>query len=66
MSTILTEQEVKSTLDIKAYPGKWKKAIEFAKSKNDDKLFWTNARQHFIELGGAMKFQKEDNAKRVF
>lgn len=54
--TILTEQEVKSSLDIKGFPGKWRKALEYARSK-DPIMFWTNTRQYFLELGGLFKWQ---------
>jgi hypothetical protein len=57
MATILTEQEVKFSLDIKGFPGKWQKALIYARSKNDEGLFWTNARQYFLELGGLFKWQ---------
>lgn len=57
MVTILTEREVKNSLDIKAFPGKWSKALGHARSQGDEKGFWTNARQHFLELGGLFKWQ---------
>lgn len=57
MGTILTEKEVKSSLDIKAFPGKWNKAVDFARSCNNEKMFWTNTRQCFLELGGQFKWQ---------
>lgn len=57
MDTVLTEKEVKSTLDIKGFPGKWNKALEHAKGCNDEQMFWTNARQAFLELGGQFKWQ---------
>lgn len=57
MATLLTEKEVKTTLDIKGFPFKWKKALEYAGSQNDEKGFWGNARQYFLELGGQFKWQ---------
>lgn len=57
MNIQLTEKEVKSTLDIKGFPGKWGKAIEYARSRNDESMFWSNARQYFLELGGLFKWQ---------
>lgn len=55
--TTITEKEVKSNLDIKSFPGKWSKAIQYARGRNDDKMFWTNARHHFLEIGGQFKWQ---------
>lgn len=57
MNTILSEKEVKSTLDIKGFPGKWSKALGYAKGQSNESLFWTNARQYFLELGGLFKWQ---------
>lgn len=57
MNTQLTENEVKRTLDIKGFPGKWGKAINYARSMNNEEMFWTNARQYFLELGGLFKWQ---------
>ncbi len=54
---MLTEKEVKTTLDIKGFPGKWSKAIEYARSKTAAVAYWSNARQHFLELGGQFKWQ---------
>lgn len=55
--TTLTEKEVKNNLDTKGFPGKWNKAIEFARTQNDIIMFWSNARQCFLELGGQFKWQ---------
>lgn len=57
MDIILTEKEVKSNLDINSFPGKWNKAINYARDKKDPLMFWTNVRQHFLELGGLFKWQ---------
>ncbi len=57
MQTILTEQEVKAVLDIKGFPGKWSKALNYARSQKNEPAFWTNARQYFLELGGMFKHQ---------
>lgn len=57
MTTIITEKEVKSNLDIKGFPGKWNKALVHAREQNDENMFWTNARQCFLELGGLFKWQ---------
>jgi hypothetical protein len=66
MCTILTEQEVKNSLAIKQYPMKYKKALEYARRQNDERMFWTNVRKNFLESGGLLKHQLYNNGKNTF